>query len=515
MTNAYSYQRWSTAAQRTGNSSLRQSEAIDKALREHPDWVLAEVMEADGTPSFRGQNMAPDTALGAWLAKLMAGDVPGGSVLIVEAMDRLTRTNISDALIAVLQILRAGCGIWVCRQSVLYTQQSIDANGFSIWQMLTALMLANDESRQKSDRLITAWRAKRRLAMAGVPMSAMLPRWLKLSADKKSIDVVEAEADLIRFLFVSYTNGYGCADIARYLNGTEHVIKWGQFNDSRIHQILRRKSVIGVLVRKYGKGEIEDYYPPIIESDLYWATITLMREKNKAPGSKGVSHSNLFGGLCYCAECGSVMRFSGDAYRRQSHRLCCRASVVKNGCSARGLRYLNFELEMLDYLFASSEYKWITKNTLVPAGADGPDLMVLKGRLADLERRLKNINDEIEENGPSDDLRERRFSREAEIKLVKNKIEVYTPPIEAPRFWTIGKNAYLDFLRDSENVDTRKKITQSLRALIKKISIDAEIKNEHRLIRIEGKEGWNEALLIQDDGLRKYNKKKVVELKID
>ena len=88
----YSYTRFSTPEQASGDSSRRQSDA---ALR----WAKGKGLELDaalsltdeGVSAYRGGNVEEDRGLGAFLFACREGLIERGSYLLVESLDRISR----------------------------------------------------------------------------------------------------------------------------------------------------------------------------------------------------------------------------------------------------------------------------------------------------------------------------------------------------------------------------------------------------------------------------------------
>lgn len=104
---AYSYVRFSTPEQAKGRSYDRQIELASAYAEEH-GLELADLTFKDlGVSAFRGKN-AQTGALRAFLKALEDGDIPSGSYLLVESLDRITRNSIIEAQALFMLIIRAG-----------------------------------------------------------------------------------------------------------------------------------------------------------------------------------------------------------------------------------------------------------------------------------------------------------------------------------------------------------------------------------------------------------------------
>ena len=105
---AYSYIRFSTPEQAKGDSLRRQLQ-LSRAYAEKHDLDLDETLRLDaGVSGFHGANLKPQAALGRFLEEIEAGKVPKGSFLLVESLDRLSRTEATQALAVFTSILNQG-----------------------------------------------------------------------------------------------------------------------------------------------------------------------------------------------------------------------------------------------------------------------------------------------------------------------------------------------------------------------------------------------------------------------
>ena len=95
---AYSYIRFSTPEQKKGDSKRRQLDESDAFCQEN-NLVLEKSRKFydEGRSAFKGTHLS-EGRLGDFLKLIEAGRVPRGSVLIVEAFDRLNRQDTLKAL---------------------------------------------------------------------------------------------------------------------------------------------------------------------------------------------------------------------------------------------------------------------------------------------------------------------------------------------------------------------------------------------------------------------------------
>jgi DNA invertase Pin-like site-specific DNA recombinase len=91
---AYSYLRFSTPEQERGDSLRRQTSMAEAYADKHGLELDARSYRDLGVPAFRGAN-ADTGMLGEFLELVRAKEIAPGSYLLVESMDRLSRTSLA------------------------------------------------------------------------------------------------------------------------------------------------------------------------------------------------------------------------------------------------------------------------------------------------------------------------------------------------------------------------------------------------------------------------------------
>src|SRR5262245_62143953 len=124
MPRAYSYVRFSSEAQANGDS-LRRQLALTKAYCDRKGLRLDESLRLHdlGISAFRAEN-AEAGALAAFLEAVRMGTVTRGSVLIVESLDRLSRSGMMEALDLFRRLLESGIVLVTLLPEREYTEDS-------------------------------------------------------------------------------------------------------------------------------------------------------------------------------------------------------------------------------------------------------------------------------------------------------------------------------------------------------------------------------------------------------
>ena len=348
---AYAYIRLSSQSQAWGDGERRQHDAAMRFIETH-GLHLAETLQDIGVSAFRGDN-ALTGELGHFLKRIESGEIPPGSVLVAESLDRLTRNRVNQALMLLLNITQHGVRIGLTAQNVILDLASYAA----FFPILADMMRSNSESEHKSFRSRANWETKRKKAKDGVIVTSQVPRWLEVRDGK--IHVLEERAQLVRRIFDMYVSGYGRGVIARTLM-KEGISAWNTrkpvWHESYVNKLLCNRAVVGEYIAEFkteegnkGQEVITGYYPEIIDPALFARVqdMAFLRKKGQR-GRKGKKYANLFQKLARCAVCGGTMGYHNatqdktrkNGLRPWAHYLTCNSAHAGHGCSNR--RYFNY-----------------------------------------------------------------------------------------------------------------------------------------------------------------------------
>ena len=385
---AYSYLRFSTADQIRGDSFRRQTE-LARTWCDKSGVPLVDNYRDLGVSAFRGAN-ADKGALKAFLDRVESGVIEPGSFLIVESLDRLSRTDITFALQMFLGLINAGIVVVTLADQRVYDRERInDGNFTDIIISLTILSRANEESRIKSSRLCAAWANKRE--RAGVEkMTARCPSWLRMKPDKSGFELIPEKAAIVRRIFEMTAAGKGQIHIAKTFTLervpclTEGARRW---YSSTVANILRSRAVIGEFQpskmiggkRSLLEG-VPDYFPAAVPMDLYAAVQRLHRVR---PSYRGRGQTNPIAGLTFNTMTGNrMMRVSKGQKKKFTYLLDAAAPTG-------GAPYKTWQFEQfLNSLLTVCEA--ITTAPTVPH-RQNPELLVALKRLDEVEAQIPRL----------------------------------------------------------------------------------------------------------------------------
>lgn len=371
MANVISYLRCSTKKQQLGDTERRQVELGERWIKKHGH-TLVETYADLGVSSFRGRNRHSG-ALSSILAKIKEGEIAAGTILLVEACDRLSRQEMDEAHTLFSSIIRAGVNIAVLTPAERVYDKDTLKSPFTLLEPLLAFYLANVESEKKAQRIKEVWNAKRR---AGGKYNVKTPSWISRvdykktntntdnTAERKRHDPhaekfkLNSGAEAIRYIFNRTADGVG----QRRLLG-ELVAKFkpigssGSWNTSFISKVLNDRSVLGEYAPRVrgddGKrvavgSVIVDYWPPVISEEL-WLRVQAAKAKRKKMKGANTKFVNPFVGLMFNAHDGSAVHTQQS--RGRERRLVSYAHLrhLPNACSL-SVPYDRFSETCLAYL---------------------------------------------------------------------------------------------------------------------------------------------------------------------
>ncbi|MBN7809077.1 recombinase family protein [Agrobacterium rosae] len=325
---AYSYIRMSTEKQIKGDSMRRQLEWSQTYAARHGLDLQDVTSFADiGVSAWKGLNRSKGR-LGAFIELAREGTIPSSSYLLIENLDRLSRTTPLEALDLFKEILQLGITV-VARgefgDEETYTWNSLNSNSNQLISTLTSMLRANRESERKSQLIRSSMKNRRVDARLGKKTNQTPPSWItatKITKGEYEYHLND-RADVVRWIFERSAEGVGFDRIARELNAKgEPTLKpskrgWWHAN---IQAIVTSRSAIGeyqpgeMIDGKYvSEGDpILDYYPAVIGHDL-WLRAQKIVHRNRKGGRAGTQFSNLLDGLAECVHCRSRMYMIGNS----------------------------------------------------------------------------------------------------------------------------------------------------------------------------------------------------------
>lgn len=285
MPTAFSYIRFSSAKQAHGDSLKRQADMVGKWLVRHPDYVLSNLSFQDlGKSGFSGAHL--ENAFGRLLAAIESGDIPSGSTILIEAIDRAGRLEPMEMLPMLSRIVNAGVEIVTLDDGITYNRESVNSN--HLFLLVAKVQQAYQYSDALSRRIKAAYASKREKAAAGEPTRRRTPLWITPEGKLR-----EDIAPLVAQVFEDYACGIGERRILRRLRDQHTAFE--TTSPSTFRRWLRNPIAIG------NWNDIPDVYPPVVSKELWYRVQKKLDESGKP---RSASSKYLLSGLVKCARCG-------------------------------------------------------------------------------------------------------------------------------------------------------------------------------------------------------------------
>jgi len=489
---AYSYVRFSTPEQALGHSYIRQIEkARNYAARNN--LILNEDFRDEGVSAFRGKNRDEGSALGRFVDRVKAGEIPPGSYLLVESLDRLSREEVADALEFFLTLMRYGLTVVTIGDSErAYSRESLRGDNTQLLSSILVMIRAHEESATKSDRVGRAWAAKReRARKSGQAMTARCPAWIKLVGGPKTgkYELVEERAAMIRGWVDKTISGIGRRSIAREMN-LQGLPTWGHgemWHDSYIQKVLGNPAIygVGIPLGKLAGGSdpapepIPGYFPAVVDEETFRKAQAASAERGSGRGRTGARRQNLLRGIAKCARCGSSMVFIDKGARSSGPVLKCGRAHQGAGCEQRTpYRYMFIEVGVIQGLGAkradlttnAASVRRRAEDALAAATATRDEAKAQHGILIDLA--LKRVSIPIDRMTRSSDELDAMEKAVVEAGAALDRTKLDDPDADVVDIMAIYDGLYR--LEPDEQTLARAAMHEKLKRLIIRIDISAD-----------------------------------------
>lgn len=403
MTQAYSYIRWSSKKQSTGDSLARQLDYARQIATEH-DLELVEMVDR-GISAFRGKN-ASDGELGRFIDAVEAKKIPSDCWLIVENLDRISRSDVLQANQLFTKLLQLGVTIVTGMDSKIYSHDSVIANPMDLMYSIMLFMRANEESKTKSSRTIKNALGMIRKHQDGVRSDDGYPFAIEVVGSHPFfVDTSDGTVkphpiyfDAAKLILTKRSEGWGTNRIKKFLDATvpppknrpKRLNTWSHDTIRRLpltEQILgiRRVTLDGI------EYELKDYYPKPISDEVY-QKLQYVLSKRKV-NSTSRNHVGLFTGIQVgrCGHCGGTLcayrSARSDRAVKVTLRYACTSKQRGEPCDQRTFAHTQIE----DTFIRVGMMKLWRPDEVV--GFDSTELDVKRNHLEQLQSQSKTLAD--------------------------------------------------------------------------------------------------------------------------
>ncbi|HCM0971653.1 recombinase family protein [Vibrio parahaemolyticus] len=486
----YSYRRFSSPLQKQGGSIQRQSDyAIEIAKEFGLELNEDLIMTDDGLSAFSSEHVNKG-ALGEFIKAVDEGKVERGSVLIVESLDRLSREVPMQAQIQFNELISKGITIITANDRQVYNIESIAKDPSKLFLSIAVMIRAHEESLTKQKRSVAfiKQQVKKYLTEGKGDVAGSVPFWIDKTA--KGYELNE-NADIAKLIVDLYMSNNGLNTISRELekrgiNSPKGKARWGV---TTIRKVLDNPALFGrkkfdLKYLKDGREQIDnftldEYYPPLIDKDVYLVIQDKKRKKSGSREAYGKSVYLLSGygeGKAICSKCGYNV---GSQLQKQKNRKgeftknvmrlhCNKHKESLNCCSS-------FRAQRLESAFVSAIVSLVDRDLLLhPTKNKTKDRQNLEAKLDAVETGMKNLVDRLALN-LGDTAIKMLDSKLMELDKERNALQVELDnlnhnPVSLEGFSKLRELA--EKVKDFSNFKARKDFKHVLLQVVKRIIID-------------------------------------------
>ena len=480
---AVSYSRFSDPKQAGGDSAERQADLYRAFCEKHNLTPGKEVFADRGRSGYSGEHRTRGR-LGHLIDAAKDGRFDPGTVVVIEAWDRLGRLRPDRQTELVAELLRTGVNIGVCRLDDIFTE---DDFGSHKWTTLAVfIQLAHQESKQKAERVAASWQRRRdRAREDGSLIRSSLPAWVEVVNGEPRL--IPDRAAAIRRIFALAADGMGHTRIVRTLL-KEKVAAFGrrvirkdrtrsQFSGTwtkpYVALLLRDRRVVGEFQAYKGDKPdgppLPDYFPRVVTEEQF-ALARAAQEKRdnrdklgRASGPRQGKYVNVFKSMLTHARDGEgfLLHNKGTAKRPELLLLNARG----NGGRAEKTYTFPYHLFEEKVLGLLKEIDPADVLKTKRAGASVAD--VLRAKLANCRQDLAGLKRDLKggySKALADVLREAEVTEEELVNQLQDELAKTARPLE--RAWK-ELPSLIDLIRGAEDPDAaRLRVRASLRAVL-------------------------------------------------
>ncbi|MFA0692684.1 recombinase family protein [Vibrio splendidus] len=362
--------------------------------------VANEMIVDEGLSAYLGRNTDENAGLGAFLQAAKEGEIPPHSLLVVEAVDRISRLDPNQSRMIFLELAKHKIDVAIQRFNlVVYHDRKADLGSDLL--LTVGFHLAYMESQQKSERIRATFDKKREKERAGgARRTSICPPWMQLSTCKTRFELIPERAELLKRIFKMRINEKrGSTSVAKQLN-REGLLNFNgrSWSSKLVEKYWKMQQCLGVFQPQtddYSTGKrrkiplgnpIADYYPCVISKSEFSQVQASFAMYEK--GAKSHNCKNLFAGILKCSVCGGTLSFAQS--NRGQPKLRCRNYLDERGCTQGqkgSLNYRPVELLLID------SFECIDYTKLYGSRSTNSDAKTLAGIEIEIDERTKKIGE--------------------------------------------------------------------------------------------------------------------------
>lgn len=335
------YCRVSTDSEEQKNSYNSQLKYYQELITRRPEWVFVDIYADEaisGTLDYKRTDFMR-----------MINDALNGKIdlIITKSISRFAR-NTLDTLKYVRMLKEKNI-------AVLFEEENINTLEMSGELLLTILSsVAQQESENISEHVKLGIKMKRE---RGELVGFNRCLGYKANYETNTLEIIEEEAEIVRYIFDRYIQGAGSTVIARELNELgKKPIKGNKFQESSIRGIIRNEKYKGDVlmgktftvdaishkrVKNYGEEDmyyIENHHEPIVSVETYNKAHEILEKRaenrrlGRGKGFERYSRKYAFSSMIYCGCCGKYYtRRNWNSGTHNAKRVWQCTNLVKKG----------------------------------------------------------------------------------------------------------------------------------------------------------------------------------------
>lgn len=396
------YIRWSTANQEDGNSLERQKLLATEAAR-LKGWRIVETHVEAGKSAYHGRNRSEKGKLREIEERAARGEL-AGMVLIVEAMDRLSRQEPLESINLLSDLCKKGLTIYEAGTGTTYDLAKIKESWANLIVALARAGEAHDSSRIKAKRVTSAWRRTQEEGRTkdGKADPRLCPYWMEVVNGE--FQVIEERAEVIRKLFQMSANGAGLRAISDAANEIRDRTGWPAqvWNIRGVSMLLNGRRVLGEYLPQKRKedysredvGPARKIYPAIVSTEL-WYQVQQGLKTRTATGGPRQKTVNILSHIARC-KCGSKMVLR--SHKAQKATLTCSDFARAGTCKINKTYIYPYLLEgILDNLteFVAAAPPRVQDTAATHIAVQQAEVRRMQQRLEELADMLMEADDPV------------------------------------------------------------------------------------------------------------------------
>lgn len=250
-----------------------------------------------------------------------------------------------------------------------------------------------------------------------------------IGEDKKyQIDPVGAKT--VREVFEKYANGMSATQIVKYCNEQGYTTLMGRmFKRSSLETILRNEKYIGTF--RYMDVIVPDSIPAIIDKQLFHKVQSMLKHNASAKAKTKARENYLLTTKLFCGHCGASMVGECGTSRsgKTHHYYKCSNRKQKGNCKKATEKKNNLErsivIYVINHILLDEKINLITNRLMELIEKDFNDTSYITGlqnELSDIQKKLKNITNAIEQGIITTTTKSRLQELESAYSKIERKI---------------------------------------------------------------------------------------------